>query len=90
MNISNKEQVREPLDEVYKAIEDCAKTKLEEISKPDPYIDLTKEEHAILKKLVETEIGHVALEKLLVDCGKSNLTSTLTLITISMANIQED
>jgi|GEM_PF-3211733 hypothetical protein len=90
MSVSNKEQLRGSLDEVYKAIEHCAKIKIEEINKSYPYIDLNREEHAILKKLIETETGHTALEKLLVDYGKANLTATLTHVAVTMTKSLAD
>jgi hypothetical protein len=62
------------------AAEHWAEVRIEEIEHPNPKKDLTPAEIKILQNLIETKVGREALEKLLVDCGRSNFFSVLTSI----------
>lgn len=62
------------------AAEHWAEVRIKEIEHPNPVKDLTHAEIEALRKLIETETGRQALEKLLIDCGRSNFFSVLTSI----------
>lgn len=80
MSLRSEKLLQEFLDEIHDGFEYWAEAKIEEIKKPNPRKELTKAENKALQKLIETETGRRALEKLLIDCGQSNLHSTLTYI----------
>ena len=80
MSLRREKLLQEFLDEIHDGFEYWAKVKIEEIKKPNPRKEFTKAEYKALQKLIETETGHQALEKLLIDCGQSNLFSTLSYI----------
>ena len=73
MSLRSEKLLQEFLDEVYDHFEYWAQTRIKDIKGSSAEL---KE----LQALIKTQNGREALEKLLINCGESNLHSTLTYI----------
>lgn len=80
MSLRSEKLLQEFLDESHDGFEYWAGVKIKAIEERHPSLGMTPAEFKALQKLIETKTGHRALEKLLIDCGESNLHSTLTYI----------
>lgn len=80
MNEHNEELLEAFFNNAHEAAEHWAEVRIEEIEHPNSKKYLTHAEIEALRKLIETETGRQALEKLLVECGRSNFFSVLTSI----------
>jgi len=80
MGLKDEKLIQEFLDEVHDSFEYWAEMKIKGIEEQAPSLELEPAEYKALQKLIETKTGREALEKLLINCGESNLHSTLAYI----------
>jgi len=80
MSLRSEKLLQELFDEVHDAFDYWAEVKIKDIKESHRGLNLKPAEYKALQKLIETKTGREALEKLLINCGESNLHSTFAYI----------
>ena len=80
MGLKDEKLLQDLFDELFDSFDYWAEVSITNVEEHRPKLGMTPAEYKALEKLIKTKTGRTALEKLLVECGRSNLFSTLTYI----------